>query len=330
MPSLGLSFFILGFAVASVTANTAVRAITTASDKLGANVTYAITVTTLSSNNNNITTDNSPIINTTQMDVTTSSGTNVTKGSSTISPLTTKQKSDESPGNTSHTTMSSVTTPKPKEPTKKTATNPKPKEKTTTAKPKTAAAASDSTGIIILVVIIIVALAFGVACYFARKRGRRYSVDFTSRPDEANIPLSTIEPELPIDSAPQNGLTTFESAETTTQEPQEPEAKPEAQEEQKAEADKPAVEPSAESAPPAPSPDSSEDKPKEDVVEQPPPAAPVEQNVEEKTDDEGTVSNKTSVESLKETNENNSNNVCQLRDLERSSIFWDVPLSCPV
>lgn len=329
MPSLGLSFFILGFAVASVTANTTVRAITTASDKLGADVTYAITVTTLS-NNNNTTTDNSPIINTTQMDVTTSSGTNVTKGSSTISPLTTKQKSDESPGNTSHTTMSSVTTPKPKEPTKKTATKPKPKEKTTTAKPKTAAAASDSTGIIILVVIILVALAFGVACYFARKRGRRYSVDFTSRPDEANIPLSTIEPELPIDSAPQNGLTTFESAETTTQEPQEPEAKPEAQEEQKAEADKPAVEPSAESAPPAPSPDSSEDKPKEDVVEQPPPAAPVEQNVEEKTDDEGTVSNKTSVESLKETNENNSNNVCQLRDLERSSIFWDVPLSCPV
>ncbi|XP_049900456.1 translation initiation factor IF-2 isoform X1 [Epinephelus moara] len=330
MPSLGLSFFILGFAVASVTANTTVRAITTASDKLGADITYATTVTTLS-NNNTTTTDNSPIINTTQMDVTTSSGTNVTKGNSTISPLTTKQKDsgNESPGNTSYTPVPSVTTPTPKKSTTKTATKPKPKEKTPTAEPKTAAG-SDSTGIIILVVIIIVALAFGVACYFARKRGRRYSVDFTSRPDEANIPLSTIEPELPIDSAPQNGLTTFESAETTTQEPQEPEAKPEAQEEQKAEADKPAVEPSAESAPPAPSPDSSEDKPKEDVVEQPPPAAPVEQNVEEKTDDEGTVSNKTSVESLKETNENNSNNVCQLRDLERSSTFWDVPLNCPV
>ena len=58
---------------------------------------------------------------------------------------------------------------------------------------------------------------------------------------------------------------------------------------------------------PAPATDSSEDKPKEDVVEQSPPA-PVEPSVEEKTDDEGMVSNKTSVESLKETNENNSNN----------------------
>lgn len=69
------------------------------------------------------------------------------------------------------------------------------------------------------------------------------------------------------------------------------------------------VESSAESAPPAPAPapDSSGDKPKEAVVEQSPPA-PVEQSVEVKTDDEGLVSNKTSVESLKETNENNSNN----------------------
>lgn len=34
---------------------------------------------------------------------------------------------------------------------------------------------------------------------------QRYSVDFTSRPDEANIPLSTIDPEVPADAAPQNG-----------------------------------------------------------------------------------------------------------------------------
>lgn len=74
-----------------------------------------------------------------------------------------------------------------------------------------------------------------------------------------------------------------------------------------AEADKPVVDPSAESAAPAPSPDSSEDKPKEDVVEQSPPA-PVQPSTEEKTDDEGAVSNKTSVESLKEANGNNSNN----------------------
>lgn len=78
-----------------------------------------------------------------------------------------------------------------------------------------------------------------------------------------------------------------------------------------AEVDKSVVEPSAESAPPAPAPsptpDSSGDKPKEAVAEQSPPA-PVEQSVEKKTDDKDPVSNKTSVESLKETNENNSNN----------------------
>lgn len=74
-----------------------------------------------------------------------------------------------------------------------------------------------------------------------------------------------------------------------------------------AEADK-TVDPSTESAVPAPLPDSSQDKPKEDVMEQNP-AALVKLSVEEKTDDEGIISNKTSVESLKETNENNSNNV---------------------
>lgn len=74
-----------------------------------------------------------------------------------------------------------------------------------------------------------------------------------------------------------------------------------------AEADKSVVDPSAESAAPAPPPDGAEDKPEEDAVEQSPPA-PVEPSAEEKTDDEGVVSSKTSVESLKEANENNSNN----------------------
>lgn len=74
-----------------------------------------------------------------------------------------------------------------------------------------------------------------------------------------------------------------------------------------AETDKSVADPSTESATPAPAPapDSSEDKPKADVAE---PPAPVESTVEVKTDDEAAVSNKTSVESLKETNENNSNN----------------------
>ncbi|KAF3852507.1 hypothetical protein F7725_005862 [Dissostichus mawsoni] len=124
------------------------------------------------------------------------------------------------------------------------------------------------------------------------------SVDFTSRPDDANIPFSTFD----VDTAPHNGLQTFES---TAKELQEPEAKPEVQEEQTAETDKSVDDPS-ETAALVPPPGSAEDKPKEEAVEQSPPP-PVELSVEEKTDDEGVVSNKTSVESLKVTNENNSN-----------------------
>lgn len=69
------------------------------------------------------------------------------------------------------------------------------------------------------------------------------------------------------------------------------------------EADETAVDPSPETATSAP--DKVEDK--AGPVEQSP-AEAAEPGVEEKTDDEGLVSNKTSVESLKETNENNSNN----------------------
>ncbi|XP_069545517.1 translation initiation factor IF-2 [Brachyistius frenatus] len=140
-----------------------------------------------------------------------------------------------------------------------------------------------------------------------------------------------MEPELPVDTVPQNGLQTFESPETTAKEPQEPEEKPEAQEQQKAEPDKSVNDPTAESAVPAPAPDSSEDKPKADVDEQSPPA-PVEPSVEEKTDDKGVVSNKTSVELLKEANENNSNNTDfgQKRDVKSMNVFWEVPPDCPV
>lgn len=255
---------------------------------------------------------------------------NMTDINSTIIPSTPKPAGNE--------TSEDEEIPKPKMSSAAPQTTPKSKKATTTTKAnlkntittaKPQENTSDSTGIIILVVIIIVALGFGVACYCARNRRRRYSVDFTTRQEDANIPLSTVDPEMPGDPSPQNGLTTFESAETVTKEPEEPETKPEVQEEQKAEPDKSVDDPSAESAAPAPTPDSSEDKPKEDAVEQSPPA-PAEPSVEEKTDDEGGVSNKTSVESLKETNENNSNNINQQRDLTLSNLFWDVPLGCPV
>lgn len=71
--------------------------------------------------------------------------------------------------------------------------------------------------------------------------------------------------------------------------------------------------------PEAPPPDSSEEKPKVDDAKQSPPA-PVDPSADEKTDDEGVASNKTSVESLKETNENNSNS-CNFSFSQRRGIY---------
>lgn len=73
-----------------------------------------------------------------------------------------------------------------------------------------------------------------------------------------------------------------------------------------AEAGRSAADPS-ESAAPVKPPGTAKDEPKGGVVERTP-SVPAEMSVEEKTDDEGINSNKTSVESLREANENNSNN----------------------
>lgn len=70
-----------------------------------------------------------------------------------------------------------------------------------------------------------------------------------------------------------------------------------------AEAENAAIDPAAESAAPVKPPD----EPKGDIVEWKPPEH-AELRLEEKTDDEGLNSNKTSLESLREANENNSNN----------------------
>ncbi|XP_015258987.1 PREDICTED: spore germination protein 270-11-like [Cyprinodon variegatus] len=189
----------------------------------------------------------------------------------------------------------------------------------TTPKSKGSSAGSNA-GIILLVVILILLLGVAFACFVARRRGRVYSMNVPPQPDE-NIPLSTVEPELIVEAAPQNGLKTFESTETqAAKEPQEPEVATETHAEKKEEAAPSAAAPSSEPAAPpeapaaavpdntpeAPPPDSSEEKPKVDDAKQSPPA-PVDPSADEKTDDEGVASNKTSVESLKETNENNSN-----------------------
>ncbi|XP_061586659.1 uncharacterized protein si:dkey-27h10.2 isoform X2 [Cololabis saira] len=214
------------------------------------------------------------------------------------------------------------TTPSPTQ--MKTASTTKNDDKTTTSSKN-----SDKTGIIILIVIIIAAVIFVLACLLARKKKRRYSVDLHSRPDEANIPLSTMEPELLVEAESEKGLKTFEGIETPPKEPEEPEAKPEVQTDQKDEADKSAADPSPEPAAPAPA--TSEDKPKVEAIEQSP-AAPAGVSVEVKTDDEEPMSNKTSVESLKDTNENNSNNadLGQKRDTQFHSMLWEVSAEYPV
>ncbi|XP_034544863.1 AAC-rich mRNA clone AAC11 protein [Notolabrus celidotus] len=316
MATISPSFFILGLVVVLVTAQESSTNGMPATILKGDNATELVTPSSFTSN---ITTSNT--INITTINSTNNNGTiNITNNNSTIN--STNNNNTVKPTVTKKDGGKMTT---PLRPTAKPGDTDEANDKGRDMTTPTPAPDSDRTGIIILIVIIIIALAFGITCFYARKRGRRYSVDLTSRPDEANIPLSTVEPELLIDAVPQNGLQTFESVETITKES---EAKPEAREEQKGGADKSVVEPSAESAAPAPSPDSSGDKPKEE----PSPPALVEPSGDEKTDDEGAASNKTSVESLKEPNENNSNNadLSQTTDLMMNNNFSDVPLDCPV
>lgn len=307
----------MGLVVASATAETStIPGLSTNSADTTNN--YSTSVKPL----NTTSTTNMTLANTTENNTTTTTYNTVTTNDTTIAPTT--SNSTEVHGTMTPSTMKGGD--ETKTPTAMTTQAMVKPSEIKTPKPKPKVAESENTGIIILIVIILFAVVFGVACYCARKRQRRRSVDFTSRPDDANIPFSTFD----VDAEPHNGLQTFESTESTTKELQEPEAKPEVQEEQTAEADT-SVDDPGETAALVPPPDSAEDKPKEEAVEQSPPP-PLELSVEEKTDDEGVVSNKTSVESLKETNENNSNSAdfSQKKDLKRNNIVWDVPLESPV
>ncbi|XP_053275202.1 uncharacterized protein si:dkey-27h10.2 [Pleuronectes platessa] len=319
MRLIGPSFFILGLIMASATANestTTTRGLFTVAQGLNSSQYNLITEmppTNTTMHNTSISHIASDM-NITSPNITTAPS---TAAPSTTAPLTTAPSTTEQKG--AETTKGGITNPIGR--TKTTSDNKEKKD----IKHQT----GDTPGIVILIVIILVALGFGVACYVVRKRGRRYSVDFTSRQDEANIPLSIVDHELPADTVSQNGLKTFESTETKAKEPQAPEGQSKSE---AAEADKSVVDPGGESAAAASSPHDSEDKPKEDVAEPSPTPAPVQPSAEEKTDDEGTVSNKTSVESLRETNENNSNGADfrQTTELDSSSIFRDVPLDSPV
>ncbi|XP_058497079.1 uncharacterized protein si:dkey-27h10.2 [Solea solea] len=326
-------FFIPGLVVAAVMADvttTNTGLITIKEDTIFSsdnNNLSSVEASTNTTNTNITSTINPNITSTTSMTNSINSpgisNTTSNINSVTMSP-TIKQRGGETTGRgrAAQQPTKSFTTPKP-------SVHRRTPAKTTTAAPQTE---GDTVGIVIFIVIILMAVGFGTACYFLRKRGKSYSVDILSRQDDVNIPLSTVEPELPADTVPQNGLQTFGSRDTATEESQHTtqEEKPDGQEEQKPEGEK-SVDPRPESAAQFPSPDSSEDKAKEDVVEQSL-LAPVQRTMDEKTNDEGDVSNQTSVESLKETNENNSNNadVSLWRDLKSSSIFWNIPLDCPV
>lgn len=161
-------------------------------------------------------------------------------------------------------------------------------------------------------------------------------MDLSSRPEEAQIPLSNVEP---VEAVTLNGLQ-FEGTDDSTQEPEdahEPEVKLEDQVKVDAEPEKVAIdeiinvtidETTECAAPPA---DASEDQSKPDVPEQSP-DAPVEPNEGEKTDDAGAAS--IFVESLKESsevNENNSNcNVLAQRGARDNEAFLDTSLDSMV
>lgn len=179
---------------------------------------------------------------------------------------------------------------------------------------------SDSVGIIILIVIIVSALLAALICYIARNKGRRFSVELTSRPDEVQIPLSYVEPEA-VETITPNGLE-FEG----TEEPQEAQAKLDDQVEQK-ETERVTTDANANSA--AQPADISEDQSKQDVPEQSS-GAPAGPSEGEKTDDEEALSNKSSEKSQEcnEANENNCNNT--VLPQREGEAFWNMPLDSMV
>ncbi|XP_077381591.1 uncharacterized protein LOC144021300 isoform X2 [Festucalex cinctus] len=181
---------------------------------------------------------------------------------------------------------------------------------TTTAKPYTNKG-YDTTGIIILILIIVVAIGFGIACYISRRRAKRYAVDFSSRADETNLPLSPVEPMLANDSVPQNGLQTFESGEKRSKEDEKEEEAPTNEE------DEPKAESAAEAESPSPPADDSQNKDKDGE-----PVKPDEPDQQ--------ISDGTAEESPK--NENNSNNsdVTREKDFKSSNTFWEIPLDSQV
>ncbi|XP_030578034.1 probable serine/threonine-protein kinase DDB_G0277071 isoform X1 [Archocentrus centrarchus] len=219
MPSI--SFFILGLVVATVKANETTLWNTTDPDLHNSTTTTTTTTSVITSIITSITNANTPSIYMNKNDI-----------KSTPVPATTAHPGFSDSGKETSSSHPDAKTEKATSTPSGSSASTKSNSKTT-PKSSSKTAGTDKTGIIILIVLIIVIAGFLTACYLVHKRRRRYSADISSRQDEVNIPLSTVEP---VGTAPHNGLTTFESTETAAKEPEEakPEAEAEAQEEQKA------------------------------------------------------------------------------------------------
>ncbi|XP_014064920.1 mucin-5AC isoform X1 [Salmo salar] len=233
-----------------------------------------------------------------------------------------KTNSDASPGPTSWPSPMEVSTSKPPAEASSTTTSTSATSTTKntglagTAQPKPSARKSPHIGLIILIVIIITSCVLVAACFFTKKTSRRYSVDLRDRHED--LPLSTVDPDAVFDnSSTQKGMDTFTAVDLSSTEVLVKGSEGER-------ADRENI---SDSPPPASPVDKPDDGAPGDVA----PEAPAGE-----TDDENTVSNKTSVESV-EANENNNNNTITTarmastspRGRAMTSSFSEVPLDNP-
>ncbi|XP_070971220.1 rho GTPase-activating protein gacJ-like [Oncorhynchus clarkii lewisi] len=233
-----------------------------------------------------------------------------------------KTSSDASPGPTYWPSPMDVSTSKPPAEASSTtastsvASTTENRGLTGTAQPKPSARKSPHIGLIIFIVIIITACVLGATCFFTKKTSRRYSVDLRGRHED--LPLSTADPDAVFDnSSTQKGMDTFTAVDLNSTD-----VLVKGSEGERADSEK-----ISDSPPPASPVDKPDDGAPGDVA----PEAPVGE-----TDDENTVSNKTSVESV-EANESNNNNTSITariasttpRGRAITSSFSEVPLDNP-
>ncbi|KAG9275690.1 hypothetical protein AMEX_G10239 [Astyanax mexicanus] len=241
-------------------------------------------------------------------DVTTK--TNQTKGVNTTTPMSVSKSTPKT-----NQTKGDKQTPGPKKPPTESPTTP-PKVKTTQTTPNKHKGMQSmilfSYIIIILVIILCITGAIGFCCY--QNKSRTFSLDRSSKSEDAHIPLSTVEPEV-FEASASKDMETFTATETSgTVESSPPAEAVEKKEEEKAapaaEAPQPEKESSAESQATVP------------LVEK-----PEELTVVDLNDEEQAISNKTSIETLEETpNENNSNNRAQARVKNANGNFIEINL----